>query len=318
MTPSSHPPDGRFLGDSGLLTRARALGGAGRLAWYELDLVTARARLEESLALFRQARDPIGTVEAISSLILVLSWQGESAAALALLREAMELQRRLTDRQGRLPVLAGLGWAASFMSAAESQDDAWAINEEVAALARAADDTRSLAWAQDNLGMICYWRTDLAAARPLLEEGLALFRQSGELFGVAHCAWGLGNVAREEGRYEESRTLNDESLALVLQTKTWAGLPYCLESAARLAMIGDEPRRAARLLAAADRARETQRSFAQPLVRAERERWIPVLRTMLSAEEWEAARAEGRAMTPDSAVAYAIGGDTTGAEARNR
>ena len=287
------------------IDRARALGGAGWMAWYEMDLDAARARLEESLTLFRQSGDLAGTVGAISGLGMVLLWRGEHAEALALCREGADLLGRVQERRGLLPVLAGFGWTVSFLCAAELQDDAWAVNREVATLARAAGDKRSLAWALDGLGMCRYWKGDWAQSRSFCEESLALFRQLGELWGAGHMAWLLGNVAREEGRYEEARARNEEAMSFLAQHKSWAGLPYWLESAAYLAIAQNDPRRAARLLGAADRARETQQSAPQPLVFAERRRQTALLDTMLDAAEQETARAEGRALTDEEAFAYA-------------
>ena len=143
--------------DDGLLIRARALCGAGRLAWYELDLAAARAHLEEGLAIFRRAGDPAGTLDALSSVIMVLSWQGEDAAALALVQEGMSLLRQIEDRQKQLPILSNFGWAVAFTCSPETLDDSWSINQEVAILARAAGDKRSLAWALNGLGLCCYW-----------------------------------------------------------------------------------------------------------------------------------------------------------------
>jgi non-specific serine/threonine protein kinase len=188
--------------------RARSLCGIGRLAWYEMDLVTARALLEESLSIFRKCGDGIGLVSAINSLILVLSWQGEYSLGLSLLHEGKTILQQMPDRERILPLMANFGWAISWLSVPEAQDDSWAINSEVERLARAANDKRSLAWALNGLGMCCYWQEDYAKARSFLQECEIYFVDLGEFNGMGHTAWAISNVERRQGRYAEAYTLN--------------------------------------------------------------------------------------------------------------
>jgi hypothetical protein len=133
---------------AGERAKARALCSAGRLAWFGGDFLTARARLEEGLALLRAAGDVPGVVSAMSSLIMVLSWQGEEERALSLVRESCELVGRVPDRAGLLPVLGALGYALHTLSSTRAQGEVRAINEEVVRLARAAGNARALAVAQ--------------------------------------------------------------------------------------------------------------------------------------------------------------------------
>lgn len=156
------------------LIRARALCGAGRLAYFESDFAAARTLLEEGVALLRQSGNEADAVDAMSSLMAVLTWQGETAAALALLREGMTLLQPLKDRSGLLPVLSNLGWAASHLSTSEALAHAHALNEEVVRLARAAGDKRSLALALACLAQCFYWIEEWTTARSLYEESIPL------------------------------------------------------------------------------------------------------------------------------------------------
>ena len=302
-------PDNASKANDGLLIRARALCGAGRLAWYELDLKTARARLEQGLLLFRQGGDRFGSLEAISSLILVLTWQGEHASALARLEEGMSIQREMPDRQKLLPALVNLCWAASWIVSEESLPQAWELGEEVAPLARAADDKRGLAWALDSLATCCYFRGDHEEARPLIEESAALFEALGEIWGAAHMYWTRASVARRQGCYGEARTFYVKTITTTRHVKNVTGTPYSLEGLAYLAIAEGQPQRAVRLLAAAQCVRERYPSAQQPLIFEEYQRQLSTLRSMLDAAELQAAWAQGRAMTRDEAIEYALKND---------
>ncbi|HEX8237132.1 MAG TPA: BTAD domain-containing putative transcriptional regulator [Abditibacteriaceae bacterium] len=300
---------GAGAGSEPEVLRARALCSAGRMAWYEMELVTARTLLEESLTTFRKCSDGIGTVSAINSLILVLSWQGECSVALSLLHEGKTILQQMPDRQRILPLLAGFGWAISWLSMAESLDDSWVINSEVERLARAANDKRSLAWALNGLGMCSYWRGDCAEARTFLQESEAYFRHLGEPNGVGHSVWAVSNVARLEGDYKEAYALNADSMTMGIGVKNYMGLPYHLESFAYLAIAVQKPQRAVQLLAAAEKTRELYRSRKQPLVVQEYENYLAVLRPMLSESEFQTAWAQGYARPTGAAIEYSLQDD---------
>ncbi len=69
---------------------------------------------------------------------------------------------------------------------------------------------KALIWAVAQM----FTRGDSAAARPLAEESLALWRGLGEKSGIAHALRWLGLVARDEFNYERATILLEESLAL--------------------------------------------------------------------------------------------------------
>ncbi|BCM93383.1 hypothetical protein IAD21_05274 [Abditibacteriota bacterium] len=287
------------------LVRARALCAAGRLAWFELDLLKARTLIEESVALFRSAGDSLGLLNALSSLMMVLSWQGEDELAQARLQEGMHIVRGIEDRIKLLPVLSNFGWAAIFTSSPHALEDGWNLNKEVEALAREANDKRGLAWALDGLGLCCYFRQEYEPSLAFLQESAALFGELGELWAVAQIGFGLGNIAIEQERYDEALIAIDESLSLLIQSKSWVGLPYTLEMYAYLAIAQKQPERAAHLLGATEKLRERTFSARQPLILALFERNMTALRALLPAEELDAAWTQGRALTSESAIAFA-------------
>jgi hypothetical protein len=289
-----------------VLMRARALSKAGRLAWFQADFASARVHLEESVALFRQQHDRVGLLDAVSTLILVKTWQGEFPAALSLLEESMEVLKHMPDRESLLPIIAALGRAAVFMVMEESLPPAWVLGKEAEQLARAVNDKRSLACALNTLAFCRFYSGDYAAARPHLEEGVILFRELGEMWGVSLLTWSLGNIARREGRFSEAWMLNEQSMTMQSRQNSLQGLSPMLDSFAYLAIVEGQGHRGARLLANATKLREEIGSFLQPLVLAEREEYLQQLRAMLDPAELEAAWQQGRAVTLNDAITYAL------------
>jgi predicted ATPase/class 3 adenylate cyclase len=89
--------------------RARALHGAGILAFRQGDAGRAVARLEEALDLYRELGDTCAIAASLGNLGLVAYRQGEYGRAVARLEEALDLLRELDDMPGIAASLVNLG-----------------------------------------------------------------------------------------------------------------------------------------------------------------------------------------------------------------
>ena len=83
-------------------------------------------------------------------------------------------------------------------------------------LAKGAPATPTLEYvrAVNAAGSLAWHQTDFSAARPLLEQSLALSRALDDRWGLARVLNNLGCLAIEQGDYPAARTLFEESLAL--------------------------------------------------------------------------------------------------------
>ena len=86
--------------------------------------------------------------------------------------------------------------------------------EQGLALSRALDDRLGLARSLNNLGSLAFEQGDYPAAQTLYEESLALWRELGDRRGAAGLLGNLALVAWEQGDLVAARTLAQESLAL--------------------------------------------------------------------------------------------------------
>jgi tetratricopeptide (TPR) repeat protein len=128
----------------------------------------------------------------------------------------------------------------------------------------------------------------------------------GDRRSIANSLNNLGNVAYYQGDYEAARTLLKESLAL----KRDLGDPiiaFTLEGLAKLGVAVREPLHAARLWGAAERLREETGSPTEQISRPEYEQQVTAARLAVgNVAAFDAAWAEGRAMTMGQALAYAL------------
>lgn len=87
-----------------------------------------------------------------------------------------------------------------------------------------------------------------------------------------------------------------------------ASIAWCLAGLGSTAALGNQPERAARLWGAAERLRQAIGCRPAPAARATYERAVAAARPIDEAT-FAAAWAEGQAMTPEQAIAYALEAD---------
>jgi len=191
--------------------RAKALNGAGALAWAQGDYTSATALLKESLDAYRSLGDRRGTAGALNGLGVVAMAQGEYARAEAYYEESLALQREIGDRRGIAGALNNLGQIAL-----THYDYARAVSlyEESLELGRAIGERNVIALALLNWGRVAQVRGDYARSRALLEESLALQRELNDRRGTGLSLANLGTLALHERDFDRAASLYRESLAL--------------------------------------------------------------------------------------------------------
>jgi len=181
--------------------RAKALTGAGGLAWWQEDIPAARACYQEALAIERELGDPARTAEALYNQAFVAGAGGDFDAALRLFQESLDLFRRAGDESGVtrvqwmivIPDLVAGRWERPLAQAEEA----------VAAWRRAGDRLRlgdGLVWLA-----VVYARAGRPAdARSAVVEALRVFREVDSPMGIVSVVLGLSYLARWGDRYEDA------------------------------------------------------------------------------------------------------------------
>jgi len=106
--------------------RAKALNGAGNLAYRQGDYATARALYEESLAIRRELGDKNGIADSLSNLGEMAKEQGDYAAARALYEESLAIRRELGDKYGIAYTLEAIAELAAAQGQSEPAAKLWA------------------------------------------------------------------------------------------------------------------------------------------------------------------------------------------------
>jgi non-specific serine/threonine protein kinase len=246
--------------------RAKALSEAGWMALYQNDLERAVTLLEESVSLSKDLGDEPSIATSLFNLGHAVLHQGDKERLEALCEEAEALR-----------------WG-TFV-------DRWAIAELVVFL-----------------GMAALYEGDHERAAALLEESMVSFREMGDMQRVTLCITHLWMAELEGGDRERAAALVEENLRLLQRLGIKPRIYNDLLGSAVLAALDGRPARATRLWGAAEALRESI-GLAIVLwdhVPTDYEGQLAAARSRLGEEAFVVAWEEGKVMTPEEAIAYAL------------
>lgn len=283
--------------------RARALNGAGNLAYNQGDYATARSLHEQSLALRRALDDRWGVAASLNNLGLIARMQAEYEQAQSLFEEAARFNRQLNNRTSEAINLNNLG------NVAIDQGDTFAameLHQESYDIFTGLGNTWGRAMSLSDLGIALLLREDRPRAQQCFEESLALQRTLGDRRNIAISLGNLGLLALMGNDVDAARSYYHESLTLRYELNDKIGIAECLEGLAALHGLQRRAARAARLWGMAETLRAAIGSPQTSTTRAVHRRPLAAVRAQLGAKAFAAAWAEGQAMTIDQAVTDAL------------
>ena len=234
-----------------------------------------------------------------------ITWaQGDYERSIALQEEGLALYRELRDRAGFAAVLRTLGMAEMHRNGLER---AWTLLEEAVTLERASGDTAGLARSLPMLGLVAVVRHDHERARTLCDESLALAREAGDDYAVCFSLVVNALACSGRGDYRRAGALCEEGLELAWRLKMRHLTVVHLHASASLAGLRGQAVRSARLWGAAEALREAVGLHLSPLERSHYAPHIAAAHARLKEGWWESAWGEGRTMTAEQTVEYALG-----------
>lgn len=217
--------------------RAKALNGAGMLAFYQDDYDTAEKLCGESLTLYRELDDRQGVATSLNLLGQIAAWRSNYQAAVSLEAESLALYRKIGDMWG---IASSLGTLASVTITRGNFTQACVLAEEGLALFRESGNKWGIAFALHHLARGKFLQGIFATAREQGEESLAFFREVDDKGAIAYALTLLGQVALHQGDYAKAEMLLEESQALQKELVDRWGLAQSLSIVAKMtAFRGD-------------------------------------------------------------------------------
>ena len=299
-----------FEDDTSVVPAAR-MAVALREFWYTQGYLDEGRRWLETVAGRCASVPDLWRARALTGAALLALMQEAYDEAVAFVEEALTIDRRLDDKHeivSSLIILSTVGMLGQRSDIAYVE-----LLTEADTLKSALSDLRLVARLLDAEAAVALFVTrDMNKARSLWQQSLAISRDIGNQYGEADVGSSLGLLATADPDDEQATALLEDALRLGLKLDYRLVTQSCLMGLAKVAAARGQLSRAARMWAAAERIDET---CSTHLTRGRRamigyEAAVAAARSRLDQASWAMAWAEGRALGPDEAGAYALQPDS--------
>jgi predicted ATPase/DNA-binding CsgD family transcriptional regulator len=283
--------------------RAKALEGVGWLVFPSGAVDQAVIAAREGLKLSERA----GLGGAVAARFLrILGWmaiiRGDDDRAKGLLEESLILSREADDKWGIADALLWLGNSLDFLDRERAKE----LREEGISLARELGYMPTLGRLLFSQGYMLILEGDYERGAALSEEAATLFREHEYTGELPYVLDDLGWAALHGGDPERARGAFEEGLALCTELGDKMAASGYLDGLACVAGTEGGAERAARLFGAAEALREAVGWPLNPEEEALKEPYLRTARSQFEEGSWEVAWAEGRAMSMEQAIDYAL------------
>jgi predicted ATPase/DNA-binding CsgD family transcriptional regulator len=219
--------------------------------------------------------------------------------------EAIDIYEQLGDERKKAWALSYLSLLSDQMSAAEIQNRLELAHESLAIFDRLGDKP-GLAYTNNILGELSRMNKDYISAKGYYETALDIVKQTGERNREGINYVNLGFIAFHEKEYHLAEQYTKQSLSIFLELNSFYGLATHLSTLAGPTAALGFPKKAARLLGAANEELELlniKHGIADlPEIKFFYDNVYQILGEKMFKEAWE----EGQRMTVQEAVAYAL------------
>ncbi|MDQ6695102.1 MAG: tetratricopeptide repeat protein, partial [Chloroflexota bacterium] len=298
-------PDGTSAEVSPHLVKLQTqlMNGAGLLAWNQGDHEAARRFFNECLSLFHSTGNKKGMSSVLNNIAILEAEQGRHAQAIELYVQVLDIEREI-GALAYIPITKNNIGVAHW--ARGEVDKARALYEESLALYRQIDDPSGMVLALDNLGIVATHTGDYAAARRYQEEALLICHTLGHKNSLVHVLANMASRAIAEGDFASAWEYYGEVLPLLQQQNYLQVVTKCLEGLAALNSGEGHAREAAYLWGAAEAMRQSGNHPMTVTGVEQYEHNVASARAHMDAADFQAAWAEGGAMSVQEALTYAL------------
>jgi tetratricopeptide (TPR) repeat protein len=275
------------------------------IAVSQWDLARACSLFEESVAIYREMGDrgrdglPVRLTNLATGCFFHCDFERAHSAA----EEGMMLGRELgimTAVSPGLWVEGWLAWRRGEFAKARS------LLQEGLELSLEQGDKMTITRQYWAMGVEAFGERDYARAGSMAEESLTLSRETGYKLGIAMSLVLVGFVACVDGEYPKARSCFKQSFEEFRELENRWGGGNLLEGIAWIASAKGSVKQGVRLWGAAEALWEEVDAPLLPFFASAHDRQVEAARSQLSEEEFENAWQEGRAMSTEEAIRYAL------------
>jgi predicted ATPase/DNA-binding CsgD family transcriptional regulator len=284
--------------------RAKALNAVGRIAIAQSDTHRAEVAAQEGIELSTEVEIGSSLADSFRRMLgLAADWRGDYEQAKELTEESLMLSRQAQEKVSIADALIELAGILNYLGDRERGKE---LYEEGIVLCREVGYASGLGKGLLGLGYFLVLEGDYEQGATLNEEAVALFRERGYKANLEYALVNLGGAALLRGDHERARSYYEESLTLCKELGERLTASDCLEGLACIFAAEEASEQAARLFGAALALREAigyQNTLEED---AWREPYVATARSLAGEDSWEEALAQGRAMSMEEAIEYAL------------
>jgi len=292
--------------------------GAARLGtslwWFWLfrdHLGEGRQLLEKTIELGRRSSQDEtmtlgGTVlyaHAMNIAAMLANFQGDHTVGRSRSEEGLALSRKIGNKRLISRALFALGLAAVNQ---EDYSSAKSAFEESLLHTQELGDKSEIARSHVLLGGLALAQNNYVKARSHYEEGLRLAHEMNSKLTISVFSGNLGLVALKHNDFNVAREMLGTGLLLDREINNERAIIADLVGFASLARALGRLKRATRLSSAAEKFSRDIGSVMDPEEKVEYEKTLSVAQAQLDEETFKTIRAEGRSMTLEQAIEFAL------------
>jgi tetratricopeptide (TPR) repeat protein len=284
----------------------KGLAALGLLCFAQGDYLSALKPFGESSSLSHQIGEKYILAQVLAYMAITSAFLGEKEAAYTVAQEAITLARELGDKfllGGALANMAGV-----IVMTQGNLQTLHAYHEEGLQLLKETGSYWVIAMTEFGYGLLTGAQGNYADAQAQFEVCIPLFTELRDRHRLAMVRSELAHLERRRGHFVQAKPLYRETLLEWQRLGHRAAIAHELECCAFIAKAQEDDMRAARLFGAAEALRQNINIPMTPLERAEYEPEVNDLLANTEEATFAKAWAEGRAMTMEQAIAFALEG----------
>jgi predicted ATPase/class 3 adenylate cyclase len=288
--------------------RAQAFYALALLSINQGEHRSGQAAAHEAIALARQSGDTLRLAQALIVFGLASGFLGDIEQAFEALHECESICRQAKYNDELAWVLVSLAYITLEVRGYEAEHEIRKYLEESLALSHESSNLQISGRSNEILAQLAHIRKDFAEARRLSENVLDYHREIGDRVSLNGYQSAIAHALRQTGNFEEALGFYRETIIGWKELGHRGAVAHQLECFAFIAKAREQEERAAKLMSAAEALREICDSPMTPQEHLEYEKEVADLRAGMDEKSFALFWAEGRSMTMEQAVDFALEG----------
>jgi len=266
----------------------------------------AQTAAQQGVELARGLEDVIWLVRSLNFLGLASAFAGDETLAFNSLQEGESLCRKWNYQEELAAVLQSLAYITLEIRGQSAVEQVQAYLEESLSISQVSVNLNALVMTEGTMARLALYKGNFQESREHADRMLALHEEMGDQLSITSHNSEVAHVLRRYGIIEEALGLYKATIQEWREFGHRGAVAHQLECLAFIAKAKEQGERAVRLMGAAEALREVSRSPMTPNEHMLYDREVAELRTGLDKPVFAALWAEGRSMTMDQAIAYAV------------